>query len=70
MCVHLGEALQAEGKAPNVGAWLVCSRSSKKISPAGVEEARGGGEEKGQSSLDEVQPFLSGTRSHSSAVCF
>ena len=44
---HLGEALQAEGKAPYVGAWLLCSRSSKKISPAGVEEARRGGKEKG-----------------------
>ena len=67
---HLGGALQAEGKVSNVGAWLVCSRSSNRISPAGVGEVRGSGEEKAQSSLDEVQPFLSRTRSHSSAVCF
>lgn len=56
----LGEAFQAEGKDPNMGVQLVCSRSSKNISPAGVEEARGGG----QSSPDEGQPFLGGIRSH------
>lgn len=34
-----GEAFQTEGKGLNMGAWLVCSGSSKKTSAAGGEEA-------------------------------
>lgn len=43
-CSYLGEVLEAPGKGPDMGAWLVCSRSSKKVSAAGVEEARGSGQ--------------------------
>ena len=55
--VTWGEEFQAEGKDPNMGVWLVCSRQSKKISPAGVEEMREVGQKRWQSLLYEVQLF-------------